>query len=65
MSIERGDSREIAFVCDVCGTFEDTLTDDFHEALSHVKAAGWQIRLVSNGVWMHYCSRDCLREARP
>ena len=60
MTIERTTrDGDITVVCDGahCPQVEDTGTDDFHEAIAHIKAHGWAVR-KDCGEWFHLC-RSC------
>jgi hypothetical protein len=50
---EKG-SRNVVFNCDGCSEIEDTETDDFTDAVSIVKRAGWTI-IKDDDEWMHWC----------
>lgn len=51
---EKG-TKNIVFNCDGCSEVEDTETDDFMDALSIVKKAGWRIQKDVGNEWIHWC----------
>lgn len=55
--------HRIIFQCDGCGDEEDTGLTDFHDALDHIRSAGWVTR-KDGDEWLHFCSRECANDNR-
>lgn len=51
---------KIVFECDACGDTLETDTNDFNEANTARRDAGWLAEKVGRD-WLHFCSERCKR----
>lgn len=54
--------NEIEFICDGCGEYLETGTEDFNEALSILRNYHWRSFKEEDSEWMHHCD-DCNKGA--